>query len=186
MNATTKNEEWRVIDDFPHYAVSNLGRVKRIVKTRSSTLGKVLKPIRHNSGYRTVALCDGLGQTKKVLIHKLVVNAFIGKPKNGLQVNHIDGDKTNNSSTNLEIVTVSENNSHAYRIGLRKPNKKGNGYGGPINAKLMNGEVWLIKRLAEHGIAQHRIARMFKSSQMAISRIYRGISYNLEECFLRR
>ena len=109
-----KNESeeiWRSILDYPTYAVSNFGRV------RNQKTGKILRPGLGGVGYLTVALYkDGKAITKNV--HQLVCEAFIGKISPGHTVNHIDGDKTNNKLSNLEIVTYRENLQHAYNMGL--------------------------------------------------------------------
>lgn len=57
-------------------------------------------------------------------IHRLVAQAFLPNPSNKPCVNHKDGNKKNNCVDNLEWVTHSENNRHAYRTGLKFPNKK--------------------------------------------------------------
>lgn len=58
---------------------------------------------------------------KMVMVHRLVAQAFIGNPHKLPQVNHINGDRTDNSASNLEWCTASENQKHAIRTGLKDP-----------------------------------------------------------------
>lgn len=96
------------------YQVSNFGRVKSLHYNQKN-YSKVLKPQTNRCGYQTVNI------GKKVrTIHRLVAIAFIPNPKELCQVNHKDGNKTNNHVQNLEWCSVSENNLHAYRTGLKK------------------------------------------------------------------
>lgn len=74
-----------------------------------------------NSKYFRVNLWDPVyKKTTKHLVHRLVATAYIENPEGLPQVNHIDGNKLNNYYTNLEWVTCSENQIHAYEIGLKK------------------------------------------------------------------
>ena len=76
-----------------------------------------LNPYPNTKGYLMVDL-----STKKraVKLHRLVAIAFLDNPENKPQVNHIDGNKKNNNASNLEWVTNSENQKHAYKHGLMK------------------------------------------------------------------
>lgn len=113
-------EEWRSIKDFPKYEVSNLGNIKSF--TRKSK-GNNLVPQPTRKGYLQILLYkDGKPHPKKV--HRLVAEAFISNLKNEPQVNHIDGDKTNNCVNNLEWCNNSYNQLHAYKNGLEKPKYK--------------------------------------------------------------
>lgn len=104
-------ETYKTIKDYPNYEVSDLGNVRNI-KT-----GRVLKPD-YKGGYQYAALCKE-GKPKSHLIHRLVASAFIPNPENKPQVNHVNGDKTDNHIENLEWATNSENQKHAIKTGLR-------------------------------------------------------------------
>ena len=80
-------------------------------------MGKTLKGARDGKGYRTVVLADG-EKKKTFRVHRLVAAAFLGGDQPDMQVNHIDGNKWNNSAENLEWCTDEQNKEHARRIGL--------------------------------------------------------------------
>lgn len=79
-----------------------------------------MTPSKDGKGYLFVSLSkDGKRYLKKV--HRLVAQAFIPNPFHKPQINHKNGDKTNNGVDNLEWVTNAENMLHAYRVLGRKP-----------------------------------------------------------------
>lgn len=86
--------------------------------------GKMLKPIKWGS-YLGYALYDGNNRFNAHHIHRLVAIHFIPNPNNYNEVNHIDGDKMNNSIENLEWCSHRYNIQHAYDTGLHGGNKKG-------------------------------------------------------------
>lgn len=115
------NEEWKDIEDFEGvYQVSNKGRIKRLAHvgtyTRKDTgkvcyrnVGeKIIKSSQDDRGYTTVNL-HTTSLNKYILVHRLVAKAFIPNPLQKAQVNHIDGDPTNNCADNLEWCTAKEN-----------------------------------------------------------------------------
>ena len=106
-------EVWKAVKGYEGlYRVSNFGRVFSI-KNR-----KLLKPF-ISGNYEHVNLYKG-GKRWHTKVHSLVANAFVANPENKPEINHIDGDKTNNRRDNLEWVTSSENKQHAIEHELFK------------------------------------------------------------------
>ena len=105
-----KGEIWHKCEvPFTRYEVSNLGRV------RNARTGLVLRPRKSAHGYRKVSLFYK-GQSKECYIHYLVATAFVEGWREGLEVNHKNGVKTDNRAENLEWVTRSENHQHAHDV----------------------------------------------------------------------
>lgn len=112
-------EEWRKIEwTNGLYEVSSLGRVRS--KWGKCGAYKVLKPtIIKNSGGRLKVKIYTEGKSRDYKIHRLVAEAFIPNPENKPEVNHIDGNPSNNNVDNLEWVTRRENIQHSWDTGLR-------------------------------------------------------------------
>lgn len=84
----------------------------------SVALGRYVKKTLMNTGYYSVSLViDGV--RKKHLLHRLLAQKFIPNPNRFTQVNHIDGNKVNNRLDNLEWCTPSQNQLHAFKLGLK-------------------------------------------------------------------
>jgi hypothetical protein len=122
-----------------YYEIDNNGivyGVERLVK-KWDGLRKIEKRIIKQSisrnGYLRVNLSKN-GICKKYLVHRIVAIAFLLNDKNKPEVNHVDGNKINNSLENLEWVSKSENIKHA----INKLNKK-------IGFQNIKGEVWYKK-----------------------------------------
>jgi len=108
-------EEWKDIKGFEQrYFISNLGNV--ISNTKRPM---ILSPAIDKYGYLVVGLRPLNGKIKLCKVHRLVAIAFIENTENKKEVNHIDGNKSNNSVSNLEWNTTKENVHHAHKIGLR-------------------------------------------------------------------
>lgn len=110
---------WRAVNLEPYeevYEVSDLGEV------RNKLTGKVLKPF-DKQGYKRVRLC----KDKAVFstgIHRLVLMSFCPVDgMDGLEVDHIDGDKSNNTLSNLRWVTHEENLSNQEEVERRELRK---------------------------------------------------------------
>jgi hypothetical protein len=132
-------------------------------------VGRVLAPWQVHSGYLLVNLHTA-NQPHKRPVHLLVAEAFIGpSPTTEHQVNHEDGDKLNNSASNLKWVTPQQNAIHAYAIGLRRPTA------GSINgqARLTERQVRQIRKL-KGTITQAAIARQYGVSAGYVSAILHG------------
>jgi hypothetical protein len=106
--------EWKQIDDS-NYSISSEGHV------RNDKFDRIKKLTKDTSGYYMV----GLSKNKKrnqYLVHRLVALAFIPLVPGCDFVDHRDGDRTNNSLTNLRWVTQQQNNQNAT---MRKDNTSG-------------------------------------------------------------
>lgn len=99
------------------YEVSDTGKV------RNRRTGKLMKSHINDKGYETIQLSID-GKPKSCRVHRLVAEAFNEGNHDGLDVNHIDGNKLNNNINNLEFCTRQENIIHAHRIGLNYSHKK--------------------------------------------------------------
>jgi len=117
-----QKEIWKDIKGYEGlYQVSNYGRVRGLITSQGRRKG-ILKPYDHD-GYKRINLYKNK-KVKKYYVHRLVAQAFISNPNKYPEVNHKDGDKSNNHISNLEWCTSSQNQIHAYKIGLQKYNPK--------------------------------------------------------------
>ena len=110
-------EVWKDIKDYEgYYQISSEGNIRNI-KTQ-----QILKGDTNNLGYRRVTLYTPI--RKRFFIHRLVALHFCEGYSEELVVNHKDGNKQNNNYLNLEWVTRSENDLHAYNMNLRQPHPR--------------------------------------------------------------
>lgn len=146
-------EIWKPIPRYIGlYEVSSLSRVRsldRIVVVRghpmmaSKTLrGKILKKWIAQVGYWMVSLGRD-GKLTQYYVHRLVAEAFIQNPSNLPNIDHKDGDKTNDNFTNLEWVTQPENMSRARIACIEKTGRA------MAKCKLKPEEVLLIRELIQ-------------------------------------
>jgi hypothetical protein len=160
MSEDHSTEVWREIPDMDgRYFASNLGRIRGP--------RRVLKPFSADGRYLSVSVRKSydVPLKKRFLVHRLVAAAFHGPCPFGLEVNHKNGIKNDNSSDNLEYVTKGENERHAHKIGLKTHRGECN-----PTAKLTVQEILECRRLAGT-ISQHNLAKRFGVSQASISLI---------------
>lgn len=118
-NASEDEEGFRIIPGYSRYKINRKGVVKNYVREteQSSYVDKY--------GYTFFGMTPDCGKRLPVGLHRLMAFSYLPIPKNfyEMDVNHIDGVKSNCDIPNLEWVTRLENNLHAVKIGLRNDNK---------------------------------------------------------------
>ena len=166
--------EYRDIAGFSNYMISNDGKVYSKYKSRN--IGYHL-----NHGYPHVRIKNDVGKWKYVKIHRLVAIAFLSRSSEKLVCNHINGIKTDNTVTNLEWVTSSYNNQHAYDTGLKTSSRKSrNKCDEHPMAKLSKHDINEINKLLSDNMFQKDIANKFNVSQATISMIKNNKTWNYE------
>lgn len=110
-------EKWKPTKEDPNYLISDFGNLLRTSHYRPTRTGKrimskkQLSPTLGNHGYYATSF--GRGGEHRVLIHRLVAEAFVPNPDNLPQVGHKNGVKTDNRAENLKWETQRENLIHA-------------------------------------------------------------------------
>lgn len=174
-------EIWKDIVGYEGlYEVSSLGSVKSIGRSKlvginggTYNLGDMLLKPRKSRGYNVVVLCK-LGKTKNFLVHRLVAAAFLENKDNKATVNHINGNKTDNRLENLEWATPSEQQKHAFSIGLRDSS-----IGENCNfSKLKKEDIFEIRRLYKTGFYRMgEIAKKFNVAKNTVNSIVHGYTW---------
>ena len=120
------SEKWMKIKGFEKYEVSNQGRVKRIAHVRYDKRGRIsmikeiiLKPEIVHNGYLRVGLYHN-GRLRHKRIASLVAEAFLGQRPPDMEVDHIDGNKANNTVENLRYTTHKDNVNNPVTVKKRQ------------------------------------------------------------------
>ncbi len=181
MNATSINnivgEVWKPILSYNSYFISNMGRIKIVKQYVDLYVDIRIKKLnKETNGYLGVDLYSNNKRTR-FLVHRLVLLVFIGDPCPGFEANHKDGDKLNNALSNLEWCTHSDNERHAYKLGLiTKLHMCGENN---KNSNLTNEYVYAIKELLYSGdFTQEQIGYLFGVKCNTISNIFTGRTWN--------
>lgn len=164
-------EEWLpVVGLEGWYEISSLGRVRRSSAYGRAKVGRILK-LSSTKKRRLVVIMSAGGRLFPKDVSRMVAAAFLGPCPDGLEVNHIDGDCTNNEATNLEYCTHTENIRHAFRMGLYKNRPVGSRH---YRAKLTDDQVQIIRTSQE---SARSLARTFGMDHKTILQIRRGESW---------
>ena len=150
--------EWRVIKGFPNYSVSEQGDIRNNVTSR------ILTNRNSGKGYFKVTLCY-CGKKVEKAVHRIVAETFIPNEFNKPEVNHIDGNKKNNSVNNLEWATRQENMRHLYYCldSTEMRRKMGNSRRGERNGvsrkiiRIEDGKIYSCISDAAKDIGVHRM-----------------------------
>ena len=179
-------ENWKTIDDAPNYEISDHGNVRRSVQPKRGPYAKrpVPYPIktyiqpkirgggkkRRSGGYEYVCLQGPTGEISRQ-VHRLVMHAFHGPSE--LQVNHINGIKTDNRLENLEYCTPSQNRWHA------KNALDSYTYGEDHhNSKLNTAQVEAIHLLVANNWTYEKIGKVVGCTGTNVSYIARGKAWS--------
>lgn len=165
-------EIFKQIQDYTRYQVSNYGRVKNI-SYKNTGKEIIANQFKAGSGYKAVQLCEK-GKAKIQLVHRLVAEYFLIRKEWQTDVNHKDGDKSNNHVDNLEWSTHSENIIHRNRI-LNKGQGETHS-----RAKISNSQVIEIRELISKGIKNTEIAKIYKVTPQHIYNIKKNISRKIK------
>ena len=110
------SESWCEIAGYEGvYMVSDQGRVKRVLAGKGAQV-KIKKLTLDKTGYLVVGLWHK-NKGKRYAVHRLVAEAFVSGNKN-LSVNHKNGNKQDNTATNLEWISLADNTKHQWHTGL--------------------------------------------------------------------
>lgn len=146
-------EIWKDISGYEGlYQASNLGNIKSLNYNHTKQ-PRNLTPVKHKNGYLFVYIG---GKHKSV--HRIIAATFIPNQKNKPQVNHINGDKTDNRVENLSWVSAAENMRHAYKNNLINLNT-------PLKRKS---ELENIKKANEHNRKVYNDRRCNSNNTMVI------------------
>lgn len=178
-------EIWRSVASLEHsHEVSSLGRLRTVardVEYYHGTYGTMVvrklrsKPVtlrKDKDGYIMANLSLEKSKTLTVKVHRLVAQAFIANTYDKPQVNHIDGDKTNNRVENLEWVTNYENRIHALETGLHASGSRS------PHAMMTEAQILVIKERIAAGDRNVDIAKDFGVSHKYISGIRHSHSWS--------
>jgi hypothetical protein len=157
--------DWKQIPSCPQYEASSTGEIRLIHGGRWNRQGKPRKPwLVRGYSYVTLRL---KGERTNKQVHRLVAEAFLGPSL--LQVNHINGARSDNRIENLEYLTPKENQAHSKNV--LKTFQMGERH---HNSSLTEAKVREIFALVDKGLSDLAISRVIGCSRPNVSYIRRG------------
>ena len=155
-------EEWRAVEDYEDYEVSSRGLVRSWRKSGPGG-GRRDEPVlllqSEGEGYIQLTLISNEGR-RRVYVHQLVLEAFVGPCPDGMETRHLDGDQSNNELDNLRWGTPVENAEDKARHGTASGgSQKGND--NPMAVDVSTKIAAEIKKRYEAGEAAVSIANDF-------------------------
>lgn len=142
----SEKETWKDIPGYEgRYQVSNTGKLKSM-NYRHTGAPRIIAP-RDTHGYKCVHISNSDKKCRNHYVHRLVWEAFVGPIPEGLQINHKDENKSNNSLENLELMTSKQNNNYG--------------------TKNIRGALARMKPIAQIDIATSEILKKYPSLRCA-------------------
>lgn len=170
-----ENEVWFPIPGYENrYSCSTLGRVIKHCSCRGLVYTRIMF-LSRTTGYLTVMLSKNSKRTHHK-IHRILALYFFGPhPIEKPFVNHIDGNKFNNSKENLEWVSNKENVIHYINdLGGKKAKKRAENH---PRARFSNNDIHDMKKMHSDGFRICEISRKFNASDSTINNILKGRRY---------
>jgi len=156
----TTGVTWKQVPGYADYYVTSDGQIR-------GPAGKVMKQMEMPTGHLYILCNRGRGRQRKLFVHRAVLLAFVGEPKDGEETRHMDGDPANNHLENLAWGTHKDNVDDRRRHG-RMPIPHESRF-----TKLHHLDIPIIRTL-QHAESSRTVAAMFNTSHTTIQKIWRG------------
>jgi hypothetical protein len=154
------------------YEVSNYGRVRSFCYDKSD--GRIVKPGNIKGFYNVSLRVEG--KKRSYLVHKLTAEYFIPRDNEEQSVViHLDWNKQNNHTSNLQWVTREESYKRMHQLLQETRRKAGKMV---TSSKLKATDVGILKGMLEKGVKQSVIAKLFCISEMQVTRIKRNENWS--------
>ena len=151
---------WKNADN-PNYLVSDHGDIFNI--KRDKMLNKTIH-------HEYVTAYNKISRGGSAFVHRIVYETFVGDIPEGMQINHLDGNKQNNKLDNLELCTASQNVQHAFDTGLKRPLR-----GSEVTtSKVTEEQVLQMYGMFKLGYSNSEVAGIFEIESKHVSLIRHG------------